>query len=284
MKRKVCFIILHYGKNTDITMNVINSIKALENKECVDIVVVCNGREYNLNKNVAEDQLSGVDIVVLEDNKGFSVGNNAGYVYAKKKDDYDFIIFVNNDIVIEQKDFIERLYHIYERNPFYVGGPDIYIPYTAYHSSPMEDKLLSLEDISQIIVKRRKAIQEYQRSFSLKVFKSYILDTFNGRNTFSCFFKVWRRIRKNNKKYEFEQQNVILQGACLIFSRDYISCNQKAFEPEVFLYFEEYYLARKCERNQWKTLYSNEIQVIHLHRGSSGLFGQTYREYCKKRI
>ena len=71
---------------------------------------------------------------------------------------------------------------------------------------------------------------------------------------------------------------------CLIFSRDYISLNEKAFEPEVFLYNEEIYLAHRCEKNNWKIIYSDNLQVQHIHHASTGITNLSYRDYCRKKI
>lgn len=280
MTNKVCFVILHYGENKKITLNAIHSIKRLSFKGIVDIIVVCNGNKFNINADVG----SLADVLVLEENRGFSVGNNKGYSFAKAKDDYDFILIINNDVIIKQMDFLEKLYSLYENKVFYVAGPDIYIPYLDFHASPISDDVHTKEGAEKDIVDSKQKIVEYNKIFSVKCLKTYVFETFVGRNILSRLSVIWRKIKRNNKSYTYEQENVVLQGACIIFSRDYIKVNDKAFEPEVFLYYEEDFLALKCRRNGWRTVYTNEMQVIHYHRGSSGFLGNSYREWCKKKI
>ena len=42
-----------------------------------------------------------------------------------------------------------------------------------------------------------------------------------------------------NNWFPRQKENVILQGACLIFSAHYMAVHEKLFEPETFLYYEE---------------------------------------------
>ena len=284
MYNKLCFVILHYGHNINLTLNAVFSIRKLESAELADIIIVCNGREYDIRLLSDSNFLNSVDVIVLEKNTGFSAGNNAGYQYAKKKDDYDFIIFINNDVEIQQKKFINILYSVYERHNFYICGPDIYIPYKSYHASPISDRAATISKVMKYINDKSSMIIECGKIFSLKAFKFYLIEAFAGRDIFSGISKFWRKMKRNNAKFEEEQRNVVLQGACLIFSREYICCNEKAFVPEVFLYFEEDYLAERCRKNGWEMFYTNQLQVLHFHRGSSGLIGLNYRDYCKKKI
>lgn len=283
MSNSVCFIILHYGENHDITFSAIDSVNYLPFQGIVDIVVVCNGKGCDISKEIQQNGYSNVSVIVLKENVGYSKGNNIGYSYAKEKRDYDFLVIMNNDVCIEQEGFLKQLYRIYDRHSFFVAGPDIYIPYKDYHSSPLSISLIEYDEIEDIISKKNNLMREYDKKFSMLGFKTYILEACRWRDKLTGLSKFWRKIKNNNKPFIGEKENVVLQGACLIFSRDYIQINDKAFEPEVFLYFEEHYLARRCIENNWNTLYSDKIQVIHYHRGSSGLLGNSYTKYCEKK-
>lgn len=284
MSDKLCFIILHYGDNYQLTTNAVNAIKQLEASDKADIVVVCNGEEFDIRKKVDTSILCAVDVIVLEENKGFSVGNNVGYAYAKNKDDYAFIVIMNNDVIIKQRDFISSMFRLYIEHPFHVCGPDIYTPYIAFHSNPLCDHVYSAVDLRKIIHKREMQKREFEKRFSLAAVKSYLLEGFAGRQLFAGFYKIWRKIKMNNCKFEIPASNVVLQGSCFIFSNDFIVENEKVFLPEVFLYFEEHYLAKRCKENKWIMYYSPELQVLHMHRGSSNLVGQSYRSYCQRKI
>lgn len=282
MPDRICFVILHYGDNVDLTINAVKSVQKLNGSERADIVVVCNGKNYNISKKADPKDLQSVDILLLDENKGFSAGNNVGYRYAKEKDNYAFMVVMNNDIVIEQKDFIDKVFSIYAAHPFYVCGPDVYIPYIGVHSNPMRNHVYSYQELDEFIALHERRNQEFAKKFSTVAFKFYLREGFSGRRLLSKIYEM--RARKRNTEYMVPAENVVLHGACFIFSNSFILKNEKAFEPEVFLYFEEDYLAKKCIENNWPMYYTPDLRVLHFHRGSSGLSGMKYREFCNKRI
>lgn len=63
--------------------------------------------------------------------------------------------------------------------------------------------------------------------------------------------------------YEERHEQVVLLGACLIFSRKFIDRLQKAFEPETEFFYEEYILACRCGRGEMKLIYDPAIQARH---------------------
>lgn len=284
MECNVCFVILHFGKNPQLTIDSISSIKQIEGGSSADVVVVCNGSDCDISDLLKKSFPQHVSTVVLEQNMGFSVGNNIGYQFAKTHGNYDFILFINNDIVIRQTDFIPALYRVYQQTPFYLCGPDIYTPSVDYHSSPLRNCVPDIHETEQIISEKERYISYFKKLFSFVAFKSFLMEAKHFHGIPSGAMRFWRKIRNNNKPYRNTAENVVLQGSCLIISKKFIEQNKKVFEPEVFLYFEEYYLAEKCAQRQWNTLYSNQLQVYHMHRGSSGLSGMTYRAYCQKKI
>ena len=54
------------------------------------------------------------DIILLQENMGFAKANNMGCKYAKEKYHPSFLCVINNDTVITQEDFIERINQIYK--------------------------------------------------------------------------------------------------------------------------------------------------------------------------
>ena len=110
--KKFSFIILHY-KNLKDTIECIESIKKIKTDDEVSIVVVDN----NSLSNDEEKQLKKYtnDIIKLKENMGFAKGNNAGCSYATKKYNPDFLCVINNDTVINQKDFLKVIVNCYEK-------------------------------------------------------------------------------------------------------------------------------------------------------------------------
>lgn len=282
-KSRCCFVILHYGNNKDLTLNAIKSIKELDDSEYADIIVVCNGEEFDISYDVQALD-AGIRVIVLKENTGFSKGNNVGYIEARRRNKYKFIVFINNDIEIRQKDFINVLNKEYEQYKFYCAGPDVFTPYTGYHSNPLREHIANCDDIDRIIDNKEKLRESMKNRKSLSVIKQWISDTKRTKTESPWIFKLWRKIRHNDKPYKCYQENVVLQGSCLIVSKDFIEKNELAFEPEVFLYFEEEYLANKCKDNKWNSVYLPTLQVYHMHKRSSGFDRLSYKAYTEKEI
>ena len=63
--------------------------------------------------------------------------------------------------------------------------------------------------------------------------------------------------------YEKEQKNVVPFGACLIFTPLFTKEQGEAFAPETMFFYEEYLLKLRCDRLQYRILYSPEVWVEH---------------------
>ena len=68
--------------------------------------------------------------------------------------------------------------------------------------------------------------------------------------------------KKEVLDYRKRYMNVGLQGSCLIFSKDFIDNENKAFDPEPFLYEEEVFLFLRCKKRNYKMLYDPSIGII----------------------
>ena len=63
--------------------------------------------------------------------------------------------------------------------------------------------------------------------------------------------------------YQKRHENIVPFGACLIFSKDFIQNEEKAFEPETQFYYEEYILTYRCQKKAHKIVYDPSVQVLH---------------------
>lgn len=86
---------------------------------------------------------------------GYARGNNIGYKYASETLQSDFIIVLNNDLFLRQKDFSSRVLTEYGRMPYAVMGPDILSLRTAAHQNPAHGAPPTEKEI-------RKRISEYE--------------------------------------------------------------------------------------------------------------------------
>lgn len=262
----MAFVILHYNNIND-TVQCINSIQKLEKSENCLIVVVDNKSPNGTGRKIKklyqnDDQ---VRIILCEKNFGFSIGNNIGYFYAKKQG-AQFITICNNDVIFDDNKYIQKTLSIYKTEGFFVLGPDIYNPVLGVHQSPLN-----------ACPKKNEVLKT--------IFLNTIADVF--------FNPVWLIFKKKLRKFIQEREdtdyrnskdNVPLMGACLIFSSDFIAKNNKAFIPCTFLYYEEYLLYNRLNRNNQKMIYRPELSVIHKEGGASITVSKNEKQRYKRLV
>lgn len=247
----VSFVILHYKNITD-TIECIESINKLKDKHDKSIIVVDNN---TLNDEEAKKILSYTkDLIRLDENLGFANGNDKGCELAIKKYKPDFLCVINNDTVINQKDFVDRIYDAYEKTNFDIMGPKILTndgdsvnPFYAYQT---------IEEIDKKIEYSEKLIKIYSSSFKRFLLKVYM--------------KV-KHIFKKPKKLENgkeSQLDVALHGCALIFSKKYYKKYKDVFYKGTFLYHEEEFLDYRRRVDNLVTFYNSELEIYH-KEGSS---------------
>lgn len=260
----ICFVILHYNTIKE-TRNCVTSIMALEYADSSRVVIVDNASPNQTGRVLAEEFKFNekVDVILRERNDGFSAGNNAGCDFAIKKWNPSFLVVANNDIKFCQKDFICRIWKEYEKNPFAVLGPDIYVPLRGVHQSPIGKKPPGRRRVEITILLNQLMLWLYPIVYPLM--KTY-----------------FRRLESSiqGQDYGIYQENVCLMGACMVYSKDYMDVRNKIFEPETKFYYEEYIQTVWCLRNNRKIVYNPDIVVYHME----GKATKTLAEREKGRI
>ena len=265
----VTFQILHYG-DYRLTVKCIRCLFDLDKMEYCRIVVIDNGT-YSKEKVVTELGRHRFDVTYLEleNNVGFSKGNNYGWRLCREDSTQDFIVVLNNDVFIYQKNFISLLYNLYKEQKFYVAGPDVFCRRKRIHTNPMSLKLFDDKMALEYINSHSSLFREYLKELGWP----YLL----YKNTFG------RLKGRNPSIYKSRHENALLHGCCLIFSLEFIQLNEKVFVPETFLYAEENYLQWRCYKNGWKTLYLPELVVEHYDSGSSKTKVLSYYSFKQKK-
>lgn len=252
---KFCFIILHY-KTAEDTIECINSIETLE--EEAHIVVIDNASDNGSIEEVEKTcrKYGNIHIIKNKNNLGFAEGNNVGFDYAKNKICADFVAVINNDIVVPDKKFINKVERLYVDTQFDLAGPDIESFTDHGHQNPMLDTVMSVRNVNK------------------EIFRYRLLRILNRTNLYDKIKKD-RFVKKkvSAQKTEQRKENVTLHGAFLIFSKNYIDNEDCFFRPGTFLYMEEAILYRYCMLRQYKMVYDPDITVYHKEDSStSSLF------------
>lgn len=240
MKTKITFVILHY-LNVKDTIQCIESILSNIKYDNYNIIVVDNGSPNYTGKKLYDkyEKEDKVYVLLSKENLGFANGNNLGYLYAKKNYGSDFIILINNDTIIEQKDFCNKIISIYNSSSFDILGPKIKSLVDGYNPNPVP-----------YVFKTKLKVIKRILSYSLK----YII----------LFLPVIKKF-SFEKKYHFHKnipEEYQLHGCCLIFSKNYIKrfnglCNR------TYMYCEEDFLKYYAIKYNLKMMYSEDIIIYH---------------------
>lgn len=265
-----CFVILHYRTSND-TIECIKSIQKLEGD--YKIVIVDNASQNGSIERVEALFANNDEIVIIKNTKnlGFAAGNNIGYAYARTQIKANMIAVLNNDIVIKQKDFINRIFELYRNSQFHIAGPDIVSLVDGHHQSPVVEKINSIS----------KANKE--------LFKYRILRIINKIGLYEL---MTRQPKKELNKISVAdpmryQENVILHGSFVIFSPMYVSEEECAFRPDTFMYMEEPILYEYCMLKNYKTVFDPSIVIYHKEDSSTNsLYNAAYakREFVFKNM
>lgn len=271
MKSQFVFIILHYCV-PEITIKCIESICSTLSCNNYKIVVVDNaspdGSGSLLQKKYSEYE--NIHFILNEQNEGFARGNNAGYRYARETLNPDFIVMLNNDCQMIQQDFLEKMLEIYRQTSFHILGPDILTP-TGEHRNPHRMKTFSRKDVERII-RNRTVILFYLKAKRLLHMEKIVM-----------FIENWDQRRSVSERAEVIHdcplKDVVLQGSCLIFSKDYLLKEEEAFCPETFMWLEEEILSYTCMRKGYSIRYNPQIRILHLEEASTKSDKDPYEKY-----
>lgn len=259
----IAFVILHY-QAIEETIECIDAIKSNVNSE-KHIVIVDNASPNNTGVELLEKYStdSEVTVIISDTNLGFAQGNNLGYKEAKNHNP-EYMVVMNNDVLLTQSDFLERIEKSYSDYKFDVLGPDIYSTRGEFHQNPQREKNYTLEEL-----KREQRKLKFKNKYKFLIRLKYLV-----RNTTGG-------VPRKSENYKDVQFNKPLHGAAYIFSKKFIEKYDNCFYPKTFMYYESYILHYWGMKENLKFVYDPSIKVLHLEDVSTN---KTYKNLYKKVI
>ena len=244
----VGYVILHY-QNENVSKQCISSLLA-SSKES-PIVVVDNASPNGSGKRLQSYYAAEKRIVVLlnEANLGFAKGNNVGFAYLKKHFNPDYIVVLNNDVIITDLNFENVLTTFMQQNNLDVCGPDILTP-TGKHQNPL---LPATPSTHKLIV---QMLADEVRMLLLKmgILQKQILAFYNRSSASHHKVQVTENVSGSG----------VLHGACIAYSKRYLQSANFAFLPLTFLYAEEFLLADYLHHRHFSSGICTATSVKHL--------------------
>lgn len=256
----IVFVILHYLTENE-TIESVNHIKRNIDTNDYKIIIVDNyspNDSYDILRKEYESDIN-VELVKTEENLGFAKGNNVGYRLAKEKYKPDYIVLLNNDVYVKDKNFLSKLNTEYEKSHFAVAGPGV-------------------EDLNGII---EKEPQKWEREFPTIDYCNFRINDMKERILFGklgLYRKVcpFLRTKVNPRLHIFHEletpvagkkvgsnyYDVVIHGCCLVFSREYID-NYDGLDERTFMYGEERILFAQVLGNKQHTVFMPDIHVFH---------------------
>ncbi len=239
------YVILHY-QNIEITINCVEHI--INRFPHSHVVIVDNFSPNKSGEQLKERYRTSemIQVVLNNQNDGFAKGNNIGFEYIKSKYDLDYLVVMNNDIIIDDFEFENKIKSFMNEYQVDVCGPDI-VTLNKNHQNP-----LVLSPFSNSFLKKRIFVD---------TIKTYFLKSDLVFNWYSQYKEKNRPKPRSKPNKAF---NCILHGSCVVYSKKYISRENFAFLPITFMYNEEAILYDYLEYRGYQTGYCDETTITHL--------------------
>jgi GT2 family glycosyltransferase len=262
------FVILHY-RAIEMTRTCVERIKALEGKSHIVIVdnASPNGTGRILQKEYEKEKM--ITVLLNQENGGFARGNNLGICWVCSHLKADFVVVLNNDVEILQKDFAVQIGEIFKEHPFDVLGPDILSVFSGIHQSPKSLHGCTLESVRRKYAKVKKSSNPI-----------LLLLSSGEKNSPAIWKRVQRRQRAKQKiDSSVSAEGVVLHGSCVIFSHRYLAAHPEPFYPKTYMYYEMEILEWLCRREGNVIRYDPSISVLHYQYVASK---QEYKSIVKR--
>ncbi len=229
---KVMAVILNYNSYDDT----VKCFDYLKKQEGVDLKVCIVDNKSTENRQDDLRQLADQDtfVIINEDNKGFSAGNNLGLKKAAEEN-CNYSLIINPDVEIRDKDYLKKLSDLMDEDKtIAVAGTDI-VKADGKHQNPLREPYF-LEEVFW-----RMAIAKNKLSKKIPYVKNY--------SKSGCCQK--------------------LSGCCFMVDMNFMK-DVGFLDEGVFLYSEESILAAQARDKGLIEYYCADLSVNHLHKDSEG--------------
>lgn len=267
-------VILNYLNWWD-TVDLVDSIRKQSFKNFEIIIVDNNSANESVEQltKLYKDE-GNIHLLVSKSNQGYARGNNIGIEYAINSLKVARVLLVNNDVLLLQEDYLERLSEIEYSNDIGAIGT----------------KILDSQNGDQNPI------------YNVKSFREACIGPLYNMPIFQPVFKLRRVLKKKransiSSKGISEEVNVtkgsyILHGSVILLTENYLKMYPGLY-PKTFMFFEENILDYLMKRHNLKAFYYDSLVAKHKEDQSSSvafenvnsaklaMLKNSWREYLK---
>lgn len=255
----IAFEILHYMALDSTEMSVEYIRKNIDTENYVILIV--DNCSPDGSGDTLKEKYKGTDKVIVvcnSSNQGFTRGNNYGINYLRENFEVDYMVVMNNDVMLIETALVHKLGKYMKEENFAVAGPNV-IDQFGKVSNPVADRLPDDKTIYERIEGPEKLLK-YDRYGLMMLYDKLAYTSFR----LQCLFKG-----VSQKKYVYDRQkDVVLHGCFWIFSKLFFEYYPALADKE-YMYGEEETLQLCIESAGLKSLYLPDVMVLHLHQKSS---------------
>ena len=236
MVKKIAIITINFNTE-DLLEKLINCLIEQNYKDWKLIIVNNSPDNIEIGKVIKKFGDERILLTGINKNLGYSKGNNLGFKYVLDEGLAgidDVALFTNEDIVIEDRRFLDKALNIMEYHKCGFLGPKII----------NNDGSYMMPHISKT---------------------GYLKCLFHMGNNgkIDNFFGINKRLKKVKEPLEV----FLLNGACFFCSiSDFIKVDM--FDTNTFIYYEEELIFRRVRGEGIKVIYDPGITVLHEHSAS----------------
>lgn len=248
---RVSIIIVHYGSLASTT-RCLASLEKLTFATNADRIVIDNAAKEPAQS--LEKRFNHTTVIRLEENTGFSGGNNAGIRFALKQKNPDMIVLLNDDTTVSP-DFLQPLWNTLIETPRAAAvTPKIYFTaHREFHAQSYDKKQLG-----------------------------HVLWYAGG-------WLDWREIvawhrgvdEVDNGQHDTSTRIPFASGCCLALRPQALQ-EVGLLDDDLFLYWEDVELSLRLKKAGWEIWYQPDSVIWHDNAGSSGS-GSKLHEYYQTR-
>lgn len=199
---------------------------------------------YVKDVEVAIDTSDGIFVISSEENLGFARGNNLGASFCIRNFQPEYILFTNNDVLLQDSDVVQCLIRKLQENP---------------NAGVVGPRVVGLDGKCQ-------SPWPYRSFWERQVWmywSSLFLSASKKRDVF----------RLDYPEHAQEGFHYYVMGSFfMVRTSDFIKCDM--FDPHTFLYAEEPILAERMKSIGKGVYYTTDATVVHAH-------GTTTKKFSK---